>query len=130
MVLMCVDLRQGLPAALPGDGRQIGEILAEFVAVNAVIEPSLGRRLSGRARNQEVNIVEPGTLYGPRVNQLDLRVAKILRLGGARTTLSFDVFNLFNGNTPLGLNDSFGRWQAPTSIMKARLAKFVAQFDF
>ena len=106
------------------------EILAEFVATNAVISPSLGRNLSGRARNQEVNIVEPGTLYGPRVNQLDFRVAKILRFGGARTTLSFDVFNVFNENTPTSLNDSFGRWQAPTNIMKARLAKIVAQFDF
>ncbi len=106
------------------------EILAEFVATNAVIAPSLGRNLSGRARNQEVHIVEPGTLYGPRVNQLDFRVAKILRFGGSRATLSFDVFNVFNGNTPQGLNDSFGRWQAPTNIMKARLAKIVAQFDF
>ena len=105
-------------------------VLAEYVATNAVIAPSLGRNLAGGARNQEVQIVAPETMYGPRVNQIDFRVAKILRFGGARATLSLDVFNVFNKNTPQGLNDAFGRWQAPTNIMKARLAKIVAQFDF
>ena len=31
-----------------------------------------------------INIIEPGTLYGERVSELDLRVAKGLRLGRAR----------------------------------------------
>jgi hypothetical protein len=34
--------------------------------------------------NVTVNLIEPGTLYGDRLNQLDLRVARILRFGSSR----------------------------------------------
>jgi hypothetical protein len=54
---------------------------------NAVIQPSLGRPLSNSAPTATVNLIEPGTLYGDRVNELDLRFAKILRFGGTRTNV-------------------------------------------
>ena len=57
------------------------ELLANWVVPNAVIQPSLGRPLSGGAANVTVNLLNPGQMYGDRVNQLDLRVAKILRFG-------------------------------------------------
>ena len=50
--------------------------------------------MSGSAANVTVNIVEPGTLYGDRINQLDFRVAKILRFGRTRTQLGLDLYNL------------------------------------
>ena len=78
----------------------------------------------------DVHIVEPGTLYGPRLNQVDFRVGKIVRFGNARATLSVDVFNVFNKGTPVELSNSFSRWQRPENIMRARFAKLVAQFDF
>ena len=55
-----------------------GDTLAANWAVpNAVIAPSLGRNLSNNAPTATVNLIEPGTLYGDRVNEIDLRVAKI-----------------------------------------------------
>jgi hypothetical protein len=33
-------------------------------------------------------------MYGERMNQLDLRIAKLFRFGGTRTSASLDVFNL------------------------------------
>ena len=45
-----------------------------------------------------MNVVEPGTLYGDRINQVDFRVSKILRFGGTRANVGVDLFNLFNTN--------------------------------
>ena len=106
------------------------EILATYVATNAVIAPSLGRPLSGGAANVPVPIVEPGTLYGERLNQVDLRVGKILRFGRTKTSLNLDLYNLFNVNTVLTVNNAFATWQRPTSILLARFAKVGVQFDF
>ena len=106
------------------------QILANFTATNAVVAPSLGRPLSGGAANVTVNMVRPGTLYGDRSNQMQLRIAKILRRGGARTSASVDIYNLLNSNTVLTVNNTYGAWLAPTSISYARWAKLVIQVDF
>ena len=117
-------LVSGTFQSLPGP-----EILANYVAPNAVVAPSLGRNLSG-GTNVTVSIVEPGTLYGDRANQLDIRVAKILRFGGTRANVGFDVYNAFNSSAVLLQNNSFGAWQQPTSILLARFVKFNVQLDF
>ena len=111
-------------------GGQHGEILANFVATNAVVAPSLGRNLSGGAANKTINIVEPRSLYGERSTQVQLRLAKILRFGGTRTTASVDIYNLLNSNAVLTQNNAFAAWQRPQSILNPRWAKVVVQFDF
>ena len=57
---------------------------ANYSVPNAEAAKSLGRSLSGNATQVTVNLVEPGSLYGNRINQLDFRVAKILKFGGTR----------------------------------------------
>jgi hypothetical protein len=95
------------------------------------VRPSLGRNLSGGARNVTVNLIAPGSDYGERVNQLDLRLAKLLRFARTRTTLSADIYNIFNGNAVLAQNNTFGpAWQRPSAILSARFIKFNVQFDF
>jgi hypothetical protein len=107
------------------------EIAANFTATNAVIAPSLGRNLAGNTANVSINLVEPGTMYGERLNQLDLRVGKILRFGGnMRATLNLDLYNALNVDTVMTLNNSFGAWQRPQSLILARFAKLGVQFDF
>jgi hypothetical protein len=76
------------------------------------------------------NLVEPGTLYGDRLNQLDLRFSKALQLGGLRTMVNFDLYNALNGNTVLSHNNNYASWLTPQSILDARLAKFSVQLDF
>src|SRR6185503_7348302 len=76
---------------------------------------------------------EPGTKYGDRINELDLRVAKMLRFGRMRTTLSADIYNLMNAAPILSYNEAFipgGAWLLPTSIMTARFARLNVQVDF
>jgi hypothetical protein len=105
-------------------------VAANFNAPNALVQASLGRPLSGGAANITVNLVEPGTMYGERLNQLDLRIGKILRRGRTRTTVSLDLYNALNGDTVLTLNNNFATWQRPQTIIQARFAKISAQFDF
>jgi hypothetical protein len=106
------------------------QILANYNAPNASVVPSLGRSLSGSAANITVNLVEPGTMYGERLNQLDLRFGKVLRFGRTRTTGTVDLYNALNGNAVLTINNAFATWQRPQSILLARFVKFGVQFDF
>jgi hypothetical protein len=108
-------------------------VAANYNAPNAAVAGSLGRSLSGSAANISVNLVEPGSMYGERMNQLDLRVAKILRLGRARTGVNLDLYNLFNSNAVLTQNNTFAGatpWQQPQSILLPRFAKVSVQVDF
>jgi hypothetical protein len=80
-----------------------------------------------------VNLVEPGTLYGDRVNQFDVRFAKILRFGRTRTNVGFDIYNVMNAAPVLTYNQNFvpnGAWLTPTSVLQPRFVKFSAQIDF
>ena len=86
--------------------------------------------MSGGARNVTVNLVEPGTMYGERLNQIDLRLGKVLPVGRTRTTISLDVYNLFNSNAVREENPSFDNWRQPLGIVQARFAKIGVQFGF
>jgi len=80
---------------------------------------------------QIFNVVEPGALYIERLNQVDLRFAKIFRFGGTRTNLNFDFYNVMNSNSVVGENSTFGpAWRTPTGILSPRLFKIGLQFDF
>jgi hypothetical protein len=107
-------------------------IAANLVANNAFLAASstLGRSLSGNNTNMTINIVEPGSMYVERLNQLDFRVGKILRFGGTRTTLNLDLYNALNADTIRTVNFSYAVWQTPTSILLARFMKISATWDF
>jgi hypothetical protein len=106
------------------------EIAANYVASLAEVQPSLGRPLAGGARNVTVNLVAPGTRYGERRNQIDLRVGKTLTFAGARVTPSLDVYNALNASPVLSQSTSFANWQQPQEILNARFAKISVQLDF
>ena len=92
---------------------------------------SLGRSLTG-VRSRQVNIVEPGSMFGPRFSQVDFRVTKIFDFGSnARFRAMFDLFNVFNANAVVTENLSYpGNWLEPQAIMPGRLGKFAFQIDF
>jgi hypothetical protein len=114
--------------SLPGD-----PLNANYQVPSATAALSLGRPLSGNAQFASVNLVEPGDVFGDRINQLDFRVAKILRLRNLRTLLAVDLYNALNSNPVEGYNQAFivnGAWLTPTGILTARFAKITAQIDF
>jgi hypothetical protein len=107
------------------------QITASYVATNAEVQPSLGRPLAGGARNVTVNLIEPGTMYGARLTQVDLRIGKILRVRGVRVTPTLDLYNLLNANTVLSQSNVYGTaWQRPQSVLAARFAKVGLQLNF
>ena len=80
-----------------------------------------------------VNLIEPGTMFGDRINQFDMRFAKILRFGRTRANVGVDLYNVANVAPVLGYNQTFvpnGAWLAPTSVLQPRFVKFSAQIDF
>jgi Carboxypeptidase regulatory-like domain len=106
---------------------------ANYAATNEDVAPSLGRPLSGNASNVTVNLVTPGTMYGNRINQLDARVAKILRVGRSRTRVGVDVYNTLNSGAVLTYNTTFvpgGTWLQPVTILTPRLFKISAEVTF
>ena len=90
---------------------------------------SVAQRYLGQ---QTVNVLTPGTVFGDRFRQFDLRFTKIFRgPNNLRFRGMFDLYNLFNANTAVQEEPGFGTalWQ-PQVIMPGRLAKFGFQLDF
>ena len=80
-----------------------------------------------------VNLIAPGTMRGDRINQLDVRVAKILDLAGTRTMLALDVYNAMNSSAVLTYNPAFvpgGSWLQPLTILTPRFVKITAELEF
>jgi hypothetical protein len=110
------------------------QLAANYNVPAAVVAQSLGRPPSGGVANVTVNLIEPGTLYGDRVNQLDLKIAKVVRIGTTRTRFSLDLYNMLNSSAVLTYNQTYSptssAWLTPTSVLGARVAKVGATFDF
>ena len=113
-------------------------ITAQLVVNNAAIAPSLRRNLAscrGAATcnaNVTVDLIPPTELFEPRLQQLDLRFSRIVRLGGTRRLRAdFDIYNLFNASNVISMNTTYGSvWQDVRQILGGRLVKLGAQFDF
>ena len=110
-------------------------ISANTVFTNAVVKPSLGRDLAAGAANVTINLVPPGTLYGDRMNLLDFRFGKVLKVNRTRTLVSLNLYNVLNSSAVAGENATYVNatatgWRVPTIIAPARFARVEVQFDF
>ncbi len=109
-------------------------VAANYNVPNAIAAASLGRPLSLGAPTTAVNMLLPGQLYGDRVNQVDMRFAKVLRFGHTRTLVGLDLYNLFNANPGLTYNQAWGAdggtWLRPLTILYPRFVRFNATIDF
>jgi hypothetical protein len=113
-------------------------ILANYVATNAEIAPTLGRNLGQCGTRPVCNgtltvpLIEPGTQFEDRLNELDLSLKRTFRVGGKFRFLgSVDVYNVFNAAAIRGAVGSYGSsWLRPTTVMLGRLVKVGAQVDF
>jgi hypothetical protein len=86
---------------------------------------------------REFQVIEPGSQRLPRINQLDLRISKIFKVGGTKTVVNFDAYNVFNNHAVTQENFTYlppfipgNPWQQPQYIIPSRFFKISAQFDF
>jgi hypothetical protein len=105
-------------------------IAANRIFLNAEVQPSLGRPLSAGAQNVTINLLNPGDIYGDRVNQLDLRFGKTFRFAQRRVAVNLDLYNALNANPVMQENAAYAVWRTPQRIMDARLFKISGQLDF
>jgi hypothetical protein len=77
-----------------------------------------------------VNLIDPNTVFGDRLNQLDLRFGKILKYGRTRSTLSLDLYNVMNSSAVLQQSSAYGNFLQPQVLVVSRFAKISLQFDF
>jgi hypothetical protein len=108
-------------------------LAANYAAPNAVLATSLGSNLSANASSVTVNLIAPGSLYGDRISQLDLRLAKVLKHHRSRTSVGVEVYNVLNANGVVTYNNTFvpgGPWLQPLTVVTPRLLKITAEFDW
>ena len=103
------------------------------VSTPGTVSAALGRPAVGVGTTIAIDLIPPGERWGDRVNEVDLRFAKIFRFGGTRTHVGLDIFNLLNQDAILTYNQTFapgGAWLAPQSVLTPRFFKLRAQIDF
>ena len=114
----------GTLQSIPGPERQA----LITVPLTAVAE-ALGRP-SATGVAPGLNALQPGTEYGERFNQFDLRFTKIIPMGETRLRAMFDIYNLFNANAVFSESYAQNNYLTPTGFMPPRLYRFAFQLDF
>ncbi|MEQ1898573.1 MAG: carboxypeptidase regulatory-like domain-containing protein [Vicinamibacterales bacterium] len=117
---------------LPGTG-----ITATYVATNAEVLASLGRNLSlcapTGACNATTNIaaIPTGQRFDERLNQIDTRFTRTLKVMKSRIQGIFEIYNLTNTRPSQANNTTFGpNFLQPSVLLGGRLFKFGAQVEF
>ena len=98
-------------------------LAANYAVPAQAVAAALGRPPSGNVPNVTVNLIAPGTRYGDRVNEFDVRVARKISLGGPSFVIGLEVYNALNSSAVLTYNPAFvpgGTWLQPTGILTPR----------
>jgi hypothetical protein len=109
---------------------------ANYLMNAAQFLAATGRPLRTGVTTETVNLLLPGTIYGERINNIDLRIAKVVRVKGTRANIGVDLYNLTNANTPTAVEATYDpasrgeRWLRPTTVLQPRFMRFNVQFDF
>ena len=96
---------------------------------NRPTSTTLGRPFTLAQAN--ANLLSPGDGYGDRLNQIDLRLTKIVNVGKGRVDLNVDFYNAFNSDAVITEISAFGpAFRRPTTVIQPRFVKFAARWDF
>ena len=102
-----------------------GSALGVNYLVNRTIAPGLTQS------QVSVPIAPPGSRYGNRLTQLDVRLAKIVRVGHIEVEGAFDTFNALNSSASFNEVQTYGSSLGrPTDVIQGRIFRFGAQMKF
>jgi len=113
-----------------------------IVPTASVVVPALGRTPVGALATTTIPLNDNANrIYlGGRLNQLDMRFAKVLRFNRTRTDIGVDLNNLLNTNYPTAYNTVYtysadnalqgGSWAQPTSIYQPRFVRLNFTVNF
>jgi hypothetical protein len=108
-------------------------LAANYAVPREAVAAALGRNPAGNVPNTTVNLVAPGTMYGDRINEVDVRFARTMKIGGPRVTLAAELYNALNSSAVLTYNPAFvpgGTWLQPTAILTPRTGRLTAEVRF
>ena len=111
---------------------------ATWNAPVALVSAALGRPAAVAGTTIPIDLVAPGQVWGDRVNEFDMRFAKVLKFGRMRTNVGIDIYNIVNSAAVLSYNQTYipatatapSNWLAPSSVLSPRFFKVSAQIDF
>jgi hypothetical protein len=111
---------------------------ANYNVPNTAVQQALGRLPNGglATGNTTVNLLIPGQLYGPRVTQVDMRFAKVLKFRGTRADVGLDLYNLFNTSDQVGFIETYdfatngATYMQPNAIVAPRFVRFNIRVNF
>jgi hypothetical protein len=115
------------------------QIIGTWAAPNSAIAPILGRNLAACpaatgacTSTKTINLIQPQTVFGDRLTQLDLRVSKRFTLTqGVRVAINADLYNVTNSNWIIAYGTTFGpQFERPSQVLSPRMFKIGGQFDF
>jgi hypothetical protein len=116
-------------------------ILATWNAPNSVIATGLGRNLAACpatgtcTATKSIQLIEPGTVWGDYLQELDLRLSKRFKVGSLRFRGDLNLYNAFNSDFASTVNTTFStaannQFLRPTAVIQGRLFKIGGQIDF
>ncbi len=111
---------------------------------NSVVQQQLGRLPVGSLPNGTTNVLlidnEHRMYVDGRRNQIDMRIAKVLRFGQTRSDIGLDLFNMLNTNYATAYTSTYqyspgntlqgGTWLNPTSIYTPRFVRLNFTVNF
>ena len=110
---------------------------ASYVATNAQIASSLGRNvgacLGAAVCNAQttINLIDPSTMFEPRLTQVDLRFSRTFRVGKISIDSNVDLFNALNGSSVLQAQTRYGpAWLNAQEVLPGRLLALGAVINF
>ncbi|HKF65608.1 MAG TPA: hypothetical protein VKB36_03740, partial [Vicinamibacterales bacterium] len=117
---------------------------AQWIVPNSVIAAALGHLPAGALANGTTTIPigdNVNRIYADnRRTQVDMRFAKVIRIGRTRSDIGVDLFNLFNTNYATAYNTNYtyitdntprpSGWGTPTSIYTPRFVRVNYTIDF
>ena len=125
------QLRWGVMTSATYQNASGPSITSTWPATNAAIAPGLGRNLSaGATATKTVALIAPGSVYGERLHQLDVRFSKRIALSPARRfVVNADFYNVTNSNWVVRYTSNFGpNYLRPAQVLSPRLFKISGQY--